>query len=98
MARVAFDPATLGGPVANATIHEIARKGHNVVVLVPGIVVDLSQLETRYKVHPVVVGTAHAGASGSAIRIEVENADVEVAPVAASAFASAPITSSKRSR
>ncbi len=90
MARVAFDPATAGSSVANATIDEIARKGHNVVVLVPGNVVDLGQLETRYKVHPVVVGTAHNGAaSGSPTKLEVESADAQVAPVAVSAFASA---------
>ncbi len=90
MARVAFDSHTGGGSLANATIDEISKQGHNVVILVPGNVVDLKQLTTRYKVHPIVVETARAGAAfASPTKIEVEDADAQIAPVANTTFASA---------
>jgi len=89
-ARVAFDSHTGGGSLANATIDEISKQGHNVVILVPGNVVDLKQLTTRYKVHPIVVETARAGAAfASPTKIEVEDADAQIAPVANTTFASA---------
>jgi len=50
----------------------------------------VSQLETRYRVHPIMVRAAHGGTtSGSPTKIDIANADAEIAPVAASAFTSA---------
>jgi len=88
MAKVAFDPATAGGSVANATIDEIAKPGHNVVVLVPANAVDVAQLTTKYHVHPVVVEPLRSGtAPTSAPKLEVAYAGAQVAPVSVAAFA-----------
>lgn len=87
LAQVAFDPEALSGSLANATIDELAKPGHNVVVLVPDNVVDLKLLTTRYKVHPIVV-EATAG-NGSSTDLEVEYADAQVAPVSTSAVSGA---------
>jgi hypothetical protein len=88
MAKVAFDPATVGGSLANATIDEIAKPGHNVVILVPGNVVDLGLLAARYKVHAIIVEPA-GGSAGSPAKVAIESGRAQVAPRSASEFRSA---------
>jgi hypothetical protein len=90
MAQVAFNPDSLNSSLATATVDQITKTGHNVIVLVPGNVVDLKMLTTRYKVHPVVVALTHGGAASSAPgHLEVEYADAQVAPVSSAALTGA---------
>ena len=85
---VAFDPEAIGASFANATIDEVARPGHNVVVLVPGNVVDPTVSSSR-GVHSILVEPAHLGATTSPSLLEVEFADAQIAPTSVSAFAPA---------
>ena len=90
MAKVAYDPGPVGVPIADSTIDEIAKPGHNVVILVPEKAVDVSLLTTKYHVHPVTVEPAHSGAAPSSpTKVEVEPAVARVAPLSISGFAAA---------
>jgi hypothetical protein len=89
MAQVAFDADSLHSSLASATVDEIAKPGHNVVVLLPDNVVDLKALTTHYKVHPVIVTGDRGADSASATHLEVQYADAQVAPVSTSALTGA---------
>jgi hypothetical protein len=87
IAKVAFDPEAVGVPLADATIDQVARSGHNVVILVPHNVVDPTKL-TALGVHPIIVGAPGKTVSSPSV-LQVEFVDAQIAPVSASQFSSA---------
>ncbi len=62
LANVAVRPASFGRTLATATLRQLTRRGHNVVVLIPSTALDWRVLPGTYHVNPLLtVAPGHAG-------------------------------------
>jgi len=65
MADVAARPASFGGSLASATLRELTRRGHNVVVLIPASALDWRILPGTYHVNPLLTAAPGQGGAGT---------------------------------
>jgi hypothetical protein len=88
IANVAARPSSFGGSLATATLRELTRPGHNVVVLIPDSAKSWQVLPGTYHVEPV-----RTAAPGHVIRgtTEVVHSDPRVAPTSPTEFPQANI-------
>ena len=77
IADVAARPSSFGGSLASATLRDLARRGHNVVVLIPAFAVGWQALPGTYHVNPVRTTVPGRGGSGTTT---VMRSDPKVAP------------------
>ena len=81
IADVAARPSSFGGSLASATLRDLARRGHNVVVLIPAFAVGWRALPGTYHVNPVRTTVPGRGGSGTTT---VMRSDPKVAPTSPS--------------
>jgi len=83
IADVAARPSSFGGSLATATLRELTRRGHNVVVLIPALAVGWRLLAGTYHVNPVRATVPGRGGSGTTT---VMRSDPKVAPTSPAQF------------
>ena len=86
IADVAARPSSFGNSLATATLGELTRAGHNVVVLIPSSAKDWPTLPGTYHVDPVRAAAPGHVTSGTT---EVEHSDPRVVPITATQFPTA---------
>ena len=86
LADVAARSSSFGGSLAKATLADLDKTRHNVVVLIPAGAKDSNVLRNKYHVDPVLTSQPDTGGSGT---LEVERSDPRVAPTSPAAFQSA---------
>ncbi len=83
IADVAARPSSFGGSLASATLRDLARRGHNVVVLIPAFAAKWQVLPGTYHVNPVRTTVPGRGGSGTTT---VMRSDPKVAPTSPTQF------------
>jgi hypothetical protein len=86
VADVAANATSFGGRIAKATLGELGRAHHNVVVVIPSTAKDTGVLSRTYRVEPVLAADPGQATSGTTA---VEHSDPRVAPAAFAQFAPA---------